>query len=154
MNKQKTKKCSFCLETKTLRNFYKHTQTKDGYRFYCKKCTNLQGKNWRLNNLEACRARSRIHNTSLNHKYRNYQWNAKRRKIEFGLSKEQVKQIVSHNCFYCGGNEHIGIDRVNNFLGYFLDNCVPCCMRCNRMKSNLDFNDFILHIGRIYKTRC
>ena len=45
-----------------------------------------------------------------------------------------------------------GVDRKDNNLGYTIDNCVPCCHRCNSMKSNLSYQNFIQHISNIYKT--
>jgi hypothetical protein len=42
-----------------------------------------------------------------------------------------------------------GIDRINSSLGYTIDNCVPCCTRCNRMKMVLLEEDFIFHIFKI-----
>lgn len=33
--------------------------------------------------------------------------------------------------------------RKNNSVGYTLENCVPCCGICNKMKMNLDFDTFI-----------
>ena len=42
-----------------------------------------------------------------------------------------------------------GIDRLNSKLGYFLDNCVPCCATCNTMKMSLGEKEFITHINKI-----
>lgn len=74
----------------------------------------------------------------------------KERNIEFTLSKEEFKNIVSKNCIYCniipqqisrpGGERNTGnflyngIDRINNSKGYILENCVPCCGICNSIK--------------------
>lgn len=55
--------------------------------------------------------------------------------------EEREKYILSIN----------GIDRVDNLKGYTLDNCVPCCKNCNRMKANLTKEDFLQHISDIYK---
>ena len=43
-----------------------------------------------------------------------------------------------------------GIDRVNNDLGYNINNCVPCCTECNIMKSVLTLEQFLSHIKRIH----
>ncbi len=42
-----------------------------------------------------------------------------------------------------------GVDRVNNDMGYFVENCVPCCFDCNEMKNNRIENDFISHVNKI-----
>ena len=43
-----------------------------------------------------------------------------------------------------------GIDRIDSSKGYSLDNCVPCCPLCNRLKSDLDKNMFLEHISKIH----
>lgn len=45
-----------------------------------------------------------------------------------------------------------GIDRVDNFKGYTLENSVPCCTICNRAKSNMLYDDFMSYIQR-FKSR-
>jgi hypothetical protein len=47
------------------------------------------------------------------------------------------KTMVLSQCYYCHhfkDSETIGIDRINNSIGYEKDNCVPCCETCNMMK--------------------
>ena len=95
---------------------------------------------------------------------------AERRGIEFRLSKEDVLMISSLPCNYCGGlpeestyrmggrntRERVGsglfvhgIDRVDNGVGYTLENSVPCCKVCNFMKGKLGIRDFKNHIKKI-----
>ena len=39
------------------------------------------------------------------------------------------------NCSYCDNKiNELGIDRIDNKMGYTLNNVVPCCSRCNFMK--------------------
>ena len=44
-----------------------------------------------------------------------------------------------------------GIDRVDNKIGYELDNCVSCCIKCNKAKSYFGQDEFLNHIKKIYK---
>ncbi len=46
-----------------------------------------------------------------------------------------------------------GIDRINNNKGYIIENCVPCCKRCNLMKSVLSEKEFYAHIEKILNYR-
>ena len=107
-------------------------------------------KNWGishgLNNGEA----------AFNELYQQYMVSAKRRKYEFDLSKEDFKNIITKPCIYCGtslsqekrgngghgGFKYTGIDRYDNTKGYTLDNSVPCCKKCNRMKSDMSIEEF------------
>lgn len=84
----------------------------------------------------------------------------KKKNTPFFLTIEEFKTICSSNCFYCNSPPNAkmdvgkglknGIDRVDPNIGYVLSNCVSCCWSCNRMKSNMNQNDFIAHIQKIY----
>lgn len=92
-----------------------------------------------------------------------YKTQAYNRDLDFKLSLEEFEKLTKENCFYCGiepkqkfqnpnsngAFTYNGIDRVNNQQGYFLENCVPCCIRCNRMKSNMTLRDFVGHLKKI-----
>lgn len=92
----------------------------------------------------------------------------------FQLTEEQVKNFIFNNCYYCGSkpksqhnvkyrevNQTItvpvmrnGIDRVDNNVGYILENCVTCCYYCNRAKMNMPINEFKVYIEQLYKNFC
>jgi hypothetical protein len=103
---------------------------------------------------------------------------AKKRNFSWELSYEDFCSIISKKCFYCGSDPKFwncisnapslqkdspnvnfkdyeikfsGVDRFDSNKGYTLDNCVPCCVYCNRAKSNLSFEDFKDHIKKIYE---
>lgn len=99
---------------------------------------------------------------------------AKKRNLEFDLTKDQFKQLTKQNCYYCGEiplmvtdsgghttkegkgwGKYIynGVDRTDSSKGYTIKNCVPCCGICNRMKSNMTINDFLDHISKIKDNR-
>lgn len=98
-----------------------------------------------------------------------YKKGAIRRGLEFNLTKKEVKDLVSQDCTYCGieprqviygsrdkAREHgkfiyNGIDRVNSSLGYSIENCVTCCIKCNRAKMALSESEFITLIAKIYR---
>lgn len=96
--------------------------------------------------------------------YSRYKLSARRKKLEFFLSKEVFNKLINQNCYYCGVQPealHVqhkcssrinynGIDRVDSTLGYTIDNCVPCCKVCNTMKMSLPQDDFYRHIKKIY----
>jgi len=57
----------------------------------------------------------------------------------------KVKGFVVENFKYNG------LDRVDNAVGYTVDNCVPCCAICNRGKNSMGYNDFIEYISDLIK---
>lgn len=81
------------------------------------------------------------------------------RGYEWSLSQEQFEVLIFNNCSYCGKSPFKktkngvknGIDRVNNNMGYKIDNCVTCCKICNIMKQTLTVEDFFNHIKQILK---
>lgn len=62
----------------------------------------------------------------------------------FSLTYEQFLTFWNKKCYYCD-NEiiGIGIDRIDNNIGYELTNCIPCCTICNKMKNTQSQSDFI-----------
>jgi len=101
---------------------------------------------------------------SINALFSVYKHTAKSRGYDFLLTKDEFLYLTKQNCFYCGkepsqisrsqsntGNYiYNGIDRVNNFNGYTIENCVPCCGECNVAKSNKTIKQFFEWIERIY----
>lgn len=99
----------------------------------------------------------------INHLILQYKRHAKNRNIDFNLSFEQFKNIISQNCEYCGsppsnnkitkncsGFLYSGIDRVNSNIGYNVSNCVPSCKTCNLAKRDLTKEDFLSWISRVF----
>ncbi len=100
--------------------------------------------------------------------FHQYLGGAKRRGVIFTLSLEQVKQICSLPCRYCGAKEsnvalppkgchqsrtplrYNGIDQVFPGAGYHPGNVLPCCSFCNRAKGNLALEIFIPWINRVF----
>jgi hypothetical protein len=98
-----------------------------------------------------------------------YKHNAKRRKIEFNITKDEARYISQLPCHYCGNPPrnrikskmrrmigdfvYSGIDRVDNTRGYVMDNIVPCCEVCNWMKRDFSGTEFMQHIKKIYTHR-
>lgn len=80
------------------------------------------------------RQRSFIGNSK---QFLNYRYNAKRKNISFGISFEEFLFFDKKPCYYCGTitDNFIGIDRIDNMVGYDLNNCVPCCKICNGGKN-------------------
>ena len=99
-----------------------------------------------------------------NETLRRYISKARRDGLEFFLSDSEVDILFSGNCFYCGSppsnvqsEQHhkyngpfiySGIDRLDNEAGYTLENCVSCCIMCNKAKRDLPAEEFVSWIHR------
>jgi hypothetical protein len=92
-----------------------------------------------------------------------YQRNARKRGIAWGLSLSHFRGLIKMPCHYCGTENscttkkhketytHNGVDRLDNIIGYTVDNCVPCCKICNMAKFNLSLADFEDWMQRLFK---
>ena len=79
-----------------------------------------------------------------------YRNSSRRRNLEFNLTKDFFAKNWGKNCYYCGDKiKTIGLDRVDNNIGYIESNIVLCCCWCNRMKLNFSRRNFINHCNKI-----
>lgn len=114
---------------------------KDYYLKNKKRKNDLQNK-WRKDNPEKKRVSDKSY--AVRHNYETYSKNAAARGYPFLLTREQFNSIVRGVCSYCGeGCERIGIDRVDNDIGYTPSNSIPCCKRCNWMKHDMSREEFL-----------
>ncbi len=130
------KECQCCKRMLSIEEFYKNSYTADGYNGICKYCQSH----------------------SLNGRYNTYKKGAINRNIKFDLNKEEFALITSQKCHYCGeysneyfGNKYSGIDRVDSSIGYNINNIVPCCAICNRMKSDYNVSNWFDQMYKILK---
>ena len=89
----------------------------------------------------------------LNGMVRYYKRNAKLREVPWHLEHDYAISLFESACHYCGYSEGLcGIDRVNNDLGYFPKNCVPCCRWCNWGKNERTMAEFKDWVRRLHAT--
>ena len=100
---------------------------------------------------------------AFNNVYRTYLNTAAKRDYEFALTKEQFRQIIIMPCIYCGAwltntyhkkdhngdFKYTGIDRYDNDKGYTVENSVPCCRVCNRVKTDMDATTMSIHLQKM-----
>lgn len=150
------------------------------YKVKCLKCGDISIKQWAviihksknyLGCLKCKEGNGRIPSleTPINGFYRQYKKSAESRKISFNLTLEEFKKLINKPCTYCGSNptsdtyingnkfnktnELIyvnGIDRIDSTKGYSVNNCVPCCTMCNKMKLDYSLENFKTQISKIY----
>ena len=167
-----TKKCTKCHEEKSKNEFFKSPRNKDGCRSQCKVCENKANlarqsrykrteyyksgdykeikRNYYKNNKNKILSENAAWRQTFKGRLLSYKRAAKKRNIEWGLTDDEFKSFWQKPCNYCGEEiKTIGIDRVENDKGYFLDNCAPCCSTCNKMKLDLNHDDFINKIKQI-----
>ena len=100
-------------------------------------------------------SRTRLKNTP-KYIHTKYRGSARKRGLEFTLTMEQFMTFWQKPCHYCGAEiKTIGLDRVDNSVGYVFENIVPCHYRCNLMKSNLTQEEFFAACEAVFrKQKC
>lgn len=103
------------------------------------------------NNRESIRTYKRAYSYTIKSRYPSYRYGAKKRNLSFLLARDKFDEIMLSNCHYCNVPRAFGVDRKNSDKGYEDDNVVPCCKICNFMKRDIQYNDFILQVKKIYE---
>lgn len=84
---------------------------------------------------------------NFNRRWASIEAGAKDRGITLEITKEDYEQMTAMSCFYCDQTDpeqpFIGLDRLDNTVGYHNANVVPCCSECNNMKRCLDPRSFM-----------
>ncbi len=148
-----------------------------GYACQCKcgKVKVINGSNLRTGASRSCRQCSAnaievanklpLGEGAFNDLFNRYLASARKRKLEFEISKPLAKMLFILPCNYCrqpptsiwptgrsdmnGTFAYSGLDRVDSSRGYISTNIVPCCKTCNYMKQSLSEMEFLAHIHRI-----
>jgi hypothetical protein len=85
-------------------------------------------------------------------KYAKTKSSATAREIPFRLTLEEFLTLWQKDCTYCGDPiATIGLDRIDSNSDYSIANVVPCCLTCNRAKSELTREEFINHCRKVLK---
>jgi hypothetical protein len=85
--------------------------------------------------------------------YASYRSRAEKKELEFAITNDNYKSIILQDCYLCGKKSTEtntnGIDRVDNTIGYTVDNCKACCKECNHMKNNFGLEELLCKFERI-----
>lgn len=158
--------CSKCQKSLPVKSFY-WSQNKQKYYCYCKACRRdyqVENRGQALRK-QSIRLAAQRKNNWASYRYPFLKHSAKRRNISFLISKEEFsawyKSQCPYKCSYCELTleelKHLGIDmsvdRIDNALGYTLDNLTLACLTCNKVKLNvLTYEDMRL-IGQVVRKR-
>lgn len=157
------KKCKVCEIEKSFDEFHKMKKGLYGVRTTCKECRKIEkseylkkdyviekNKKYYQEHKEEIRERVKKHRWTINGQYHEYKKNAKKRGLDFELTQKDCEPYFNTNCHYCG-DEFIGLgmDRLDNSIGYKLENIVSCCYKCNIMKHTNSKEEFLQHIKKI-----
>jgi hypothetical protein len=128
-----------CINTVTI----KYRDTRDIQDIKCKKCSDIEKRK---------RPYERTYNRSI------YGVTLRNKKIKWLMSYEEFAYLCKiPNCHYCNqplnraeyaaddGLDSLLLDRKDSNKDYSLDNCVPCCPKCNFTKNDrVSYDEMVL----------
>lgn len=92
-----------------------------------------------------------------------YKQNAEKRGYKFLITSDYFRELIKKHCYYCNNAPSVrfknctvdpilanGVDRIDNYKDYTIENCVPCCKICNTAKNSLGIKEFKDWVYRIY----
>lgn len=109
-------------------------------------------KNYRVERPDEMKAKakeySRQYQNDPENLLKSYKTAATRRGLSFTISDQFAITLFYDACHYCHKTSEqnkrlMGIDRVNNDIGYELGNVLSCCKQCNRAKRDDTLADFV-----------
>lgn len=128
--------CSACKAEKPLSEFFRSTRRKRGYTYECKACLSVKDR-------------------KVENRFSNSRARARQDGIEWKLSLEDYKALVTRRCIYCSvsllGYTGRGIDRIDTSQGYQAGNVAPCCGLCNQVKGIAFTTDEMMALGRVIR---
>lgn len=91
----------------------------------------------------------------------------------FDLPLDWFLEAIHQPCHYCGQVDqnsinvaskrkgeflikdfkYNGLDRLNNDIGYVIENVVPCCFVCNRAKNSMGYQEYIEYLNNMIQWR-
>lgn len=110
-------------------------------------------RRYRLKHPERAKACQRASQQKPKGKFHIYRRNAFVRGLEFSMTLEDFMAYWQKPCFYCeDAIPTVGLDRVDNAVGYVVGNVVPCCRSCNIWKLAKTQEDFVTKACKIADT--
>lgn len=112
-------------------------KTTESLRWKKELCSSCYNKQWRENNS----LKVKEYNLTDETRFIRSKSSAKFRNIDWKISLSEFKVLCNKECYYCTNlicNKVLfssGLDRINNDIGYQIDNVVSCCESCNLIKN-------------------
>lgn len=132
------KACSRCKELKPLEEFGVRLERPDGRKYTCRVCESEKQIARYKRNPEHYNAVNRALGIVPKSRFSRFKKRCVFTDKTFSLTFEEWSALVlDKSCHYCYGpleTKGCALDRKDNSIGYHLDNVVPCCKECNRLK--------------------
>ena len=158
------KECTGCLKVlPATTDLFKFIEYKECLNSLCRPCAKkyhaekslIFYQQHKQRYLDYGRAKRKVERLTPRGVFNQYKYRSKGLNRPFTLTLEEFSSFWQKPCHYCGDKlETIGLDRIDSSQGYFLDNVVPCCCACNRMKLDMTTSEFISRCIKIVAKWC
>ena len=152
-----SKTCSRCKVEKELTtdNFDPRSRNTDGYDGICRTCKSIGRKIRYAKNPEKYRTHNRALGLVPASRFSRFKKRCVYADKDFNLTFQQWSSLVlDKSCHYCEGpleTKGCALDRKDNAVGYSVENCVPCCKECNRIKGHILTYEEMLAVSKVLK---
>ncbi len=79
-----------------------------------------------------------------------YRRHDKKHDRETTVTVETIMEARRSPCSYCG-RLATGLERIDNGKGHTIENCAPCCLRCNWMRGRYTSHAVMVRVGALLK---
>lgn len=118
----------------------------------CHKCGVEMPKRNQFESCSDCAKTVAEMNAQPTSRFNQYKHSAKRRGYTFGVNFTQFLGFYGKPCTYCGDEfDGVGLDRIDNAIGYEIENIASCCEWCNRMKLEFSASEWLSKLNKIVK---
>lgn len=84
-----------------------------------------------------------------------YKLRDKKKGLHSDIDTNWMLDFCNQPCIYCGDNNRVGLDRIDNNKGHTKNNVVPCCYECNCARMNNFTHEEMKEIGKaIRRIKC
>ncbi len=110
-------------------------------------------------NITSLRASNKKYKLTDKGRYKTAQLEARRSDHSFNIGFKDFVALLREPCYYCNELEVIPnygyrLDRIENSMGYSLENVVPCCGPCNKIRGDrLSFIETIVAMKAVTEFR-
>ncbi len=157
------KTCRVCGEEKSLKDFYKDSYAKDGYRSDCKVCKTKSLYAWRDKNrdfhngsrrrytkenkdkISAWNKNNFVKNRSTRSALNQARREAVKKAKTFVIVDKDINRVYSGNCIRCGSSENITADHIiplSRGGSHGIGNLMSLCKSCNSSKHNKLYSEW------------
>lgn len=107
---------------------------------------------------EKIKQKDKVYRQRKERRFKTGEKTSRERKLEWKINPNEYFALILNSCYYCKESLEfetgVGLDRINNEIGYLINNVLPCCGECNKARGNrYSIEEFKVMIDALLKYR-